>query len=171
MITGSLAVAFYGRPRFTHDVDIVVDVFGASKESLVHALRSLTKYFDFFFDLDYVEKEAKSSDMLSILDKKSSMKVDLWILKNTPFSQAEFARRRKKKVYGETMWFISAEDLIVKKLSWFSESQSSRHIEDAYAVYHGQKSRLDMRYIQRWIRQLDLQVPWQKLLTMPDPQQ
>lgn len=171
MITGSLAVAFYGRPRFTHDIDIVVDVFGTPKEPLVRALRSLRTSFDFFFDVDRVDTEAKTSEMLSVLDKKSSMKVDLWVLSDTEFSRTEFQHRVKRKAYNKMMWFVAPEDLIIKKLSWFLESQSSRHIEDAYALYHGQKARLEVSYIQKWITHFGLEQQWQQLLTMPNPQQ
>lgn len=170
MITGSLAVAFYGRPRFTHDLDIVVDVFGAQKKRVIHALHTLTKHFDLFFNPDQLDTEARRGDMVSILDKKTGTKIDLWIRADDAFSREEFSRRSKRRVYSATIYFVSPEDLIIKKLSWFAWSQSARHLEDAYAVYHGQKQRLDLPYMEGWIKRLGLTPQWQQVLTMPNPQ-
>ncbi len=171
LITGSLAVSFYGRPRYTHDADIVLDLVRIDERKILELLKQLARKFLVFADESAVAQAIAAGDMITLLDKKTEMKIDLWMLGNDPFSASVFARRRKKRVFGKFMFFISPEDLIVKKLSWFTESESTRHIEDAYTVYHGQHGRLDAAYMHEWIEKLGLQKEWQKLTLLGNPQQ
>ncbi len=42
---------------------------------------------------------------------------------------------------------ISSEDLILIKLEWYKDSNSSRHLEDAEGIYEIQEDTLDMDYL------------------------
>lgn len=171
MVTGSLAVVFYGRPRYTHDLDIVLAVSPQSSQNLQNALKKLTRHFHVFADLESLPLVIDSQKMISLLDRGSGMKVDFWILGQEPFAQVVFGRRLTKRVLKASIDFISPEDLILTKLLWSKESQSSRHLEDIYTVYEGQKGKLDEQYISKWAKKLSLESLLAKAKSMGDPQQ
>ena len=171
MITGSLAVVFYGRPRYTHDLDIVLAVSRASIERLRGALKALSKHFHLFVDLSSLDTVLASQQMISLLDHTSGMKVDLWILGQDPFAKEVFGRRLTKQVLKASIHFISPEDLILTKLVWSKQSESSRHLEDIYTVYEGQKGKLDEQYITKWAKKLSVESLLRKAKAMADPQQ
>ena len=171
MVTGSLAVVFYGRPRYTHDLDIVLAVSPQSTQNLQNALKKLSRYFHVFTDLESLPAVIGSQKMISLLDRTSGMKVDFWILGQEPFAKKVFGRRLTKRLLNALIDFISPEDLILTKLVWSKRSESSRHLEDIYTVYEGQKGKLDEQYIANWAKKLSVESLLRKAKSMADPQQ
>lgn len=170
MLTGSIAVSFYGKPRYTHDVDIVIDVVTDTEKRLVTALKSLETDFFSFVDPDHIIEVLRGSSMISLLDKKSEMKIDLWIRGRDDFDVSSFCRRKTKRVFETPMQFIAPEDLIIQKLRWYRDAKSDRHLEDAYTVYYGQKKRLNEKYIHTWTKNLGLTEHLNRIKTMSNPQ-
>jgi len=58
-------------------------------------------------------------------------------------------RKIVKKIAGVDVFLISTEDLILRKLLWYKESESDRQSEDIESIFKRQK-KLDMRYIRKW---------------------
>jgi len=58
-------------------------------------------------------------------------------------------RKIVKKIAGVDVFLISPEDLILRKLLWYKESESDRQSEDIESIFKRQK-KLDMRYIRKW---------------------
>ena len=63
--------------------------------------------------------------MFNIIDHQSGFKADFVILKDEPFRQEEFNRRRKINYFGKDVFVVSPEDLIISKLIWIQELESS----------------------------------------------
>ena len=51
---------------------------------------------------------------------------------------------------------ISAEDLILNKLSWFKEADIQKHFLDAVGVYRMQRDTLDIDYLHKHTEELKL---------------
>ncbi len=62
--------------------------------------------------------------MFNLIHHASVIKVDCVVLKDEPYRQEEFARRREVIVGGFQTWIVSREDLILSKLYWARESKS-----------------------------------------------
>ena len=138
VIIGGLAAIFYGRPRTSLDVDIIVSVKIENLEDFHKFLENKG------FDIDY-------NDLLSSLKEKSHASI---FLSEYPFridlkgvydslDRASMQNRRREKIFGITAWIESPEDLIVAKLSYGSQQD----IEDIRAVLKRQK--LDMEYLEK----------------------
>jgi hypothetical protein len=56
---------------------------------------------------------------------------------------------------------VRAEDLIVAKLEWAKAGQSERQIEDVAGILRVQSGELDLGYVERWIRELQLEPQWE----------
>jgi hypothetical protein len=50
MLTGSLAVSYYGYPRATHDIDFVIEIKRENFKSIIRAIKDLGK--EYLFDKD-----------------------------------------------------------------------------------------------------------------------
>lgn len=64
-----------------------------------------------------------------------------------------FGRRKKVNILGEKTSIITPEDLILIKLLWYEESESTRHLEDAQSIIVIQGDTLDKKYLRQWARQ------------------
>ena len=103
MIIGAMAVAIWGQPRATADVDFTVLTDPEGLESL--------------------GAEAERQGDEAALD-----------------------RRRALEVEGRSVWFVSAEDLIIMKL----KAGRPRDFEDVVSVLSRHREKLDMRYMEEW---------------------
>ena len=92
----------------------------------------------------------KERGEFNFIHGETGLKVDFWIKKDTVFSKKEFERRIPKKIRKEKVYFISPEDLILEKLLWYKQSNSSRQLEDIESVL--KISKVDLKYIKRWAR-------------------
>ncbi|HZH96403.1 MAG TPA: hypothetical protein VEY06_10980, partial [Flavisolibacter sp.] len=90
----------------------------------------------------------------NIIDHKSGFKADFIILKNEPYREIEFERRREMDFYGTPVFIVSPEDLLLSKLIWIQELQSNLQEQDIVNLAASQN--LDWKYIILWIKDLQL---------------
>jgi len=158
-ITGGFAVTIYGRPRFTADVDIVIKMDLSDITEFANQVRQI--FPKGYVDKYQIEQALKLNSEFNIIDTESGFKFDFFITKNDGFEESAFKRYRVENL-DAPIKTISPEDLIISKLLWFRESESTRQIEDIISVMDIQKN-LDQKYIDSWIEKLSLQNEWQKL--------
>jgi hypothetical protein len=107
VFTGALAVSFYGLPRTTTDVDVLVQVCDeTTKSKLVHALARAAVEVD--------EKEvdralASGCNIAAFADRRTAYSVDVILSKDR-------LKKRAGTVAGVQAFFQTPEDLILAKL-------------------------------------------------------
>jgi len=143
MLTGGIAVSFWGFPRTTHDIDIVIEAKKEDKNKLVSLFKK-----DFYISPEAVENAIENRFTFNIIHLKGGLKVDFWLVKKDSFGQIEFKRRLKKKIFGEEVFIISPEDLILSKLMAYKETLSHLRLEDAKSIL--MTSKVDLKYIKNW---------------------
>lgn len=158
MLTGSFASSLHGAPRVTHDVDVVI----------APTLGSLHQLLKQFPDSEYyVSKEAAlqaygAESMFNVVDFETGWKVDFIIRKSRPFSLEEFERRRPEAIDGNPIVVASPEDVVIAKLEWAKLGESERQVKDASSILKTRGDDIDIVYIERWVRELDLGEQWKK---------
>lgn len=143
MVSGGLAVSFWGFPRTTHDIDIVIEAKKEDKDKIVKLFKK-----DFYVHPEAVEDAIEKRFTFNLIHYKSGLKIDFWLIKKDSFGRAEFKRRIKKKIFGEDIFIISPEDLVLCKLLGYGETQSSRRLDDAKSIL--MTSKVDLKYIKNW---------------------
>ena len=151
MIVGSIAVNYYGQPRFTHDVDFVVRMSAGEVEGLAQALEK-----EFYVSSEGMHRALRTGSAFNAIHLESNLKADFWPLKRDEFDEARFARRVEVELLGRRAFLTSPEDLILVKLLWFRESESEKHWKDAETVYLAQCETLDRDYLRKWGQSLDV---------------
>lgn len=152
LVSGGLAVFIWGKPRFTADIDIVIELNSQQADKLEKMLKEISP-------VCYVDKEAmgqalSSKGEFSFIDGDTGMKIDFWILKEDSFDQARLARRVFKEILKKKVAFTSPEDLILIKLLWYRQSPASRQLEDAASVLKVSGQKLDREYLRHWAQKL-----------------
>ncbi len=158
MVVGSFASTFHGEPRTTRDLDLVIDPSGAQLDALLGALDPDR----FYVDADVARDALRRRTMFNVIEIASAWKLDLVIRKTRPFSIEELSRRTSVVMLGTTVDTATAEDTIVAKLEWASQSGSERQLEDVAGILRVQGERLDLAYIERWVAELGLIAQWDR---------
>lgn len=110
-VTGGLASSFYGEPRLTQDVDVVVRLASADAEWLAKALSP-----DFLVDRRRAARAAKVGGMFQALHLELVVKADFHVGEAVP---GELGRSRTVEIFdGLEVRIVSKEDAILSKLLW-----------------------------------------------------
>jgi len=158
MLTGAIAVNFYGRLRLTHDLDIVVQI---RKEEAARLVRGLGAKF--LLDEMAILQALEEQGMVNALHLETGFKIDFWMLREEEYSQVCFQRKVRKRIFKKRAWLISPEDLVITKLIWFKKSEIQKHLEDAKGIWEIQKGRLDLGYLQKWAKRQKVEKLLEKL--------
>ena len=148
MLTGSLAMSYYARPRMTRDIDLVVALEAAQADCLADALGA-----DYHADRNAISSALQEGRPWNIVHLPSMVKVDLIPRKNTPYRRMEFDRRRRVELAGVNLWIVGVEDLILSKLEWSRASGSEQQQNDVKLLL---EAPLDRIYLTKWAAQLGL---------------
>ncbi len=139
-VTGGMAVSVWGRPRYTADIDIIVLLEQKNISRLAKELLGIDK--NVYVSKEAMEKALKTKGEFNFIHPQSRLKVDFWISKGK-FNEEEIKRGVSQKIEGEKVIFVSPEDLILSKLLWYLQSESTRQLEDINSVLKISKVNID----------------------------
>lgn len=145
VLTGSFAVSYWGHPRATHDIDFLVELESPDKHKLLDLLSELDQGFS--VDLYQAENAIDKHWQFNVFHQETSIKIDFWIAQKSEFEKNKFKRKITTEVFGEKVAIVSAEDLILTKLSWCKDVFSERHMRDCIGILEVQKGKLDEKYL------------------------
>lgn len=159
MIVGSIAAMIYGEPRLTHDMDLVIDIAPQDAKRF----EALFPGSDFYCPpLEVLSSEIVHRGQFNLIHHDTGLKIDCVIRKETEHAKAEFDRRRKTPFWeGLEATIASPEDVIIKKLDFYREGGSEKHVSDIRGILA--ETEIDQVYLQAWIEKLNLSTAWRKV--------
>jgi hypothetical protein len=160
MLTGSLAAAFYGAPRATQDVDLIIESRPENIRRFVDSLRATGLYVD----LESALGALRTGGRFNVIDPASGWKADLIFRKARLFSETEFGRRQRQEIFGIEIALTTLEDLLIAKLEWSELGDSELQRRDIRELLEIADS-IDQDYLDQWIDALGLRHAWERLRT------
>ncbi len=160
MIGGSQAAMYYGEPRLTRDVDVIVKLRLDDLPALV--ARFLPD--EFYLDEQSAREAVAESGQFNIIHPTSGLKIDMYINPDTPYDRTRLARRRRLPlVPGVEAYFARPEDVILYKLLYSQQVASDLHLRDVVGILRVSGSELDDAYLTEWARRLGVVALWEQL--------
>lgn len=145
-IAGSLASSVVGEPRYTADVDMVVELLDSHIDALIDRLSPR-----FYIPSDLLRRAARARTSANLIDNETGLKVDLFVAGGTPLDADTLSRRVATTSAGVAtpLYVQSAEDVILHKLRWFRRGgeTSDRQWRDIVGVIRLQAELLDRAYL------------------------
>jgi hypothetical protein len=163
IITGSVAAMLYGEPRLTNDVDLVVDL----KPGDAVRLREVFSQPDFYCPpLQEILVEAARSirGHINVIHVPSAMKADFYLAGDDWLHRWALPRRHRIDLGGRTISLAPPEYVIVRKLSFFREGGSSKHLRDVRAILAARRDRLALEDIATLSSREGVRDVWEALL-------
>lgn len=148
IILGGIAVAIYGEPRLTADIDINI-IFDKRK---INEFLNKAKRFNFYPAFSKIKKIVRKTGVIPMKFKKGKVtgKVDIIVAENI-LEYTAIKRGRIKRIDSIRARFVSPEDLIIHKIT----SSRPRDMEDLRGILFRQRGKLDFKYIRYWLRKID----------------
>lgn len=161
LVTGAIASIAYGEPRLTNDIDIVATV----KEEHVPDLLEAFPVEEFYVSEAAMREAIQHQGQFNIIHPLSGLKIDVIIKKDTQFDRSRFSRiRRIHPAESYQANFASPEDVIIKKMEYYKEGGSEKHLRDITGIIKISGDILDCSYIAEWAKRLDLSEIWNAIL-------
>ncbi|MBE0516894.1 MAG: nucleotidyl transferase AbiEii/AbiGii toxin family protein [Methanophagales archaeon] len=147
VVVGGLAVLFYGIPRTTMDIDLIIAADMAETKQFVEFLKAN----DFFADEGDIKVALEEKSHATIEDKTSMIRLDIKGI-YTENDLITLKRRRKINLTDFEFYVASPEDTIANKLLFGSEQD----IKDAEGIYVRQFDNLETGYLTECCNNLDV---------------
>lgn len=161
LVTGSVASMAYGEPRLTNDIDIVAEI----EERHIAGLLSSFPAEEFYISEEMIREAIRHHGQFNIIHPVSGLKVDIIIKQDTPFDKCRFGRGRR--IYPAELYqanFAAPEDVIIKKMDFYREGGSEKHLRDITGILKISGPDIDRNYISEWTRRLGLTEIWDAVL-------
>lgn len=161
MVTGSMASIIYGEPRLTHDVDVVIELWKGK-------LDDLNKVFpqDEFYcpprDVITCELAREMRGHFNIIHHETGFKADIYLAGRDELSHWGMSCRRKFDVEGEFVWLAPPEYVITRKLEYYQEGKSEKHLRDIRSMLDLSSSQIDLPQLEKLIENACLTEEWQE---------
>ena len=152
LVGGSVASLVHGEVRTTQDVDLVVDLAPQRLGPLAAALQA-----QFLADAELLRVCLRQRIASNIVHRSTGLKLDLFPLRDRPFSREEFARAVRVEIApGCGVRVATAEDCALTKLEWFRKGGevSERQWQDVVSILAAMGHQLDTAYLDRWALEL-----------------
>lgn len=145
MLVGSLSSNYYGIPRATKDVDLVLDV----AEDMMRPLAAkVVPAFRLDPQIGF-ETKFMTTKHLFIGTGELPFTVEVFSLSDDRHDQERYRRRVPGKLGPEPAWFPTPEDVVIQKLRWGRR----KDFLDVVDVISVQTDRLDWGYIMGWCQE------------------
>lgn len=160
IIGGSVASIFYGEPRFTGDVDVVTFL----NDEDIRRLPEIFPLTDFYVPplktiVDEVARERRGH--FNIIHIESSFKADIYPTGRDEFNAWAFRNKRRIEFQGETLVLAPPEYVIVRKLEYFREGGSEKHLRDIRGMLNVSGEIINRDDLEFWIQRLSMQAAWE----------
>lgn len=159
-VTGSMAAMAYSRPRLTYDVDIVLSAGPRDVGEIVAAFSTP----DFYIDESTVRRAVESFDQFNVIYLPTSLKLDFMVVDEDRYEASRFTRRREISFEGVRIWVAAPEDVMLKKLLYYKEGRSEKHLNDIAAILSASAAHIDYQYTEHWAMRLGVSELWRFVL-------
>ncbi len=160
LVSGSVAAMLYGEPRVTHDIDFVVFLRATDIARLPEAFPAPEFYLP---PLEAIAAELarETKGQFNIIHADSGLKADLFTANRDEFHGWAFRNFRQYSVSGLTVRLAPPEYVIVRKLEYFREGGSEKHLRDIRAILNVSGEELDRAALNEWVVRRGVLAEWQ----------
>lgn len=115
-VTGSIASIFYGEPRLTHDIDIVIHLSPSEILKFI-SFFPLEKYYCPPEEVIRIESKRRPYGHFNLISIASGLKADIYLDANDPLHEWAFNNRKRISLGNNLeLWLAPPEYVIIRKL-------------------------------------------------------
>src|SRR3989344_3270900 len=110
-VTGGFAVTIWGVPRYTADIDIIIELVDKNIKPLAKQLLAIDK--EVYADEVMMKEALLYHGEFNFIHPQTGLKVDFFVQDDQPYNKLKFKRAVLRDNYVRGISFISPEDLIL----------------------------------------------------------
>ncbi len=161
-VTGSITAIFYGEPRLTHDIDIVVRL-SHNDFAKITKLFPLQDYDCPSEDIMKIENNRRPYGHFNLIHHNSGFRADIYT--DAADELHEWGFKNKKQVEltpALSLWLAPPEYVIIRKLEFFRNGGSEKHLSDIKKMLPQVETNLDQSFLQEQFLSREMTDIWKK---------
>jgi hypothetical protein len=159
-VGGSTAAILYGEPRYTRDIDIVVEL-------PVGRVSRLLEHFawpEFIVDAGVAREAAVEHGQFNIIHKFSGVKVDIYVADDEIARNQIANARRLTTADGVTAEISSPEELMLKKMQFYAYGEMETQLRDVASMLRVSGPHIDREKVRLLAERYNLSHVWEAVL-------
>lgn len=162
LLTGSVAAMLYGEPRVTHDVDLVVFLRPEDTKRLTEAY-PLPEFYVPPVEVINVEVSRERKGQFNVIHSASGLKADFHTVNRDEFHAWAFRNVRNYTIGNQAIRLAPPEYVIVRKLEYFREGGSEKHLRDIRAMLNVSGESINREDLNFWIQRQSVEEQWKRV--------
>jgi len=167
MVTGAVACIIYGEPRLTHDIDLVIELRNEDAKKILEGFPQDEFYCP---PLEMIELEIRRPmrGHFNLVHHATGFKADLYLLGQDELHQWAMPNRKRYDIEGEPIWLAPPEYVILRKLEYYREGGSEKHLKDIVGIVEISSDQLSLGEIGAKVKEYGLQHQWDEVQELRD---
>lgn len=161
MVTGAVASIIYGEPRLTHDIDLVVELSSEKAEEIVKVFPS-NEFYCPPVEIIKLEAGRQLHGHFNIIHHETGFKADMYILGQDKLHHWAMSNLKRIELEGEQVWLAPPEYVILRKLEYYREGGSEKHLRDIAGMVKIASDQINFQELTTKIKQYALLKQWKK---------
>lgn len=142
LVTGSVASMVYGEPRLTNDIDLILEL----KPSEIPGLSLAFPESEYYLpppEVIQTECVRPQRGHFNIFHLETMLKADVYLAGTDPLHCRAFEKQLPIDIEGTRVIFAPADYVILRKLEFFREGGSEKHLRDIASILSELGSQID----------------------------
>ena len=162
-VTGAIASIIYGEPRLTHDLDLVIELHLEDIDRFAAAF-PLSEFYCPPAEIIQIEIRRSQRGHFNLIHHDTGFKADVYASGQDRLHQWALESSRQVDFEGETFQVAPVEYVIFRKLQYYHEGGSEKHLRDISGMLEISWDQIDFDMLNRMIPQAGLAEPWEKIM-------
>jgi hypothetical protein len=163
MVTGAVAATIYGEPRLTHDIDLVIDLRFEDIEKFIDAFPP-EEFYCPPAEVIRLETDRDQRGHFNLIHHETGLKADVYASGRDPLQKWGLAKRKAVSIGGEDVWLAPPEYVILRKLEYYREGGSEKHIRDITGMLELSREQIDFELLEIKVYEMSLKREWGEAL-------
>lgn len=165
VITGAVASIVYGEPRLTNDLDLVVMMRNEDVKKFVEAFPAAEFYCP-PVEVLTIEIRRPYRGHFNLIHHETGTKADIYLAGEDELHQWALSKKRQFALEKEKVWVAPPEYIIIRKLEYFREGGSEKHLKDIAGMLELSSNEIDFKQLESFVQRYRLEKEWAKVREM-----
>ncbi len=159
MVTGGVASVVYGEPRFTRDIDMVLELRAGDAQRFARAWSAADFYVP---PVEVIKEESERAEHghFNVIHHHTTMRADIYLPGNDALNAWAFEHRVTRRIDDDDVFIAPIEAVMLSKLRYFQMGRSDRHLRDIHQMLRISGDLLDRPTLEQWIARLGVENEW-----------
>lgn len=165
MVTGSIAAIYYGEPRLTNDIDIVV-ILAQEDAAKLEAAFPLADFYCPPHEVIQLEIAREQRGHFNLIHHQTGFKADVYPAGRDALHLWALGRTQDANLGDDVIRLAPPEYVVIRKLQFFREGASPKHLRDVNRMLVGLGEEWPRTTLLELVQEYGLEAEWKQALAV-----